>query len=271
MRHGRVGVGDHEVGADHLAAGQYDTRGSALLHLDARDVDAEAEAAALCPDQTHQAIDQLPGPAHGEVDAPTPLEIGDQAIDGAGSERVAADQQRVKAEHRAQPLVADEPRHHLVNGTVSGQAQQVGCDLEHRSDTAERHMTELLEADPANGPAVSHEALVARDVVRCEARDLGAHAIHVAAVREGCPVGEADPVERIHRHQRHIVRELATGELPEFLEKLRGRDDRRTGIEGEAVQPVDPGTAPGLGQAFEDGDAVAPRTQTDRGGETPEA
>ena len=46
--------------------------GIGVIH---KNLDAEAQATALRPDQPHQTVDQLAGSAHREVDAPAPLEV----------------------------------------------------------------------------------------------------------------------------------------------------------------------------------------------------
>ena len=82
---------------------------------------------------------------------------------------------------------------------------------------------------------------------------------------------KADPVERRHRHQRHVVGQLASAQLPQFLEQERRGDDGRAGVEGEAVLPVDVGAAAGRIELFQHGDAIALGAEPDRRRQSAEA
>ena len=82
--------------------------------------------AALPLDQLDEPVDQRARAAHGEMHAPALFEEGDQAIDRARAERIAADQQRMKAEDRAQPLVAEIFRHQAVDAAIAFQPDEIG-------------------------------------------------------------------------------------------------------------------------------------------------
>ena len=75
-------------------------------HDDLLDLGAAADLAALAFDQADEAAHQRARAAHGVVHAHALHERGDHAVDRARPERVAADEQRMEAERRAQPLVA---------------------------------------------------------------------------------------------------------------------------------------------------------------------
>ena len=199
------------------------------------------------------------------------LEPGDQGVDGAGGERVAADQERMEAEDGAQPVILDEFRDEAVDAAPAAEADEVGGDAGHVGPVQERHVAELLEADAVDLLAGGHEAVVASDVVGREAGDLGAHGVGVAAVVEGGAVVEADAVERVDRAEFDVVGEGAAAQRPEFFEEDRRGDDGGAGVEGEAVLAEDGGAAAGFGEALEDGDAVAAGAEPDGGGEPAEA
>ena len=94
-------------------------------------VGAAADGAALPFDQPDQALHQAAGAAHREVHAPAPLEKGDQAVDRGGGERIAADQQRMEAQHHAQPRIAHVLGDEAVHGAIALEAHQVGQHPRH--------------------------------------------------------------------------------------------------------------------------------------------
>ncbi len=103
----------------------------AVLDEDLLDFRLQPQFAALRLDQPDEAADQRPHAAHGVMDAELPLRERDQAIDRARPERVAADQQRMEAEHGPQPLVAQIFRHEAVDAAVAFEPEEVGGDARH--------------------------------------------------------------------------------------------------------------------------------------------
>ena len=124
----------------------------------------------------------------------------------------------MEAEDGAQALVLDECRDEAVHAAPTAKAHQVGRDAGHVGPMEERHVAELLEADAVDLLAGDHEAVIAVDVVGCEAGDFGAHGVGVAAVVEGGAVMEADAVERVDGAQLDIVGEAAAAQGPKLFE-----------------------------------------------------
>jgi hypothetical protein len=123
---GGVAVAHHDVGGQPLAGGQLHAGGAAVLHGDAADVGVASHRHAALRQQAHEAVDQLAGAAGRPMHAETPLQRVDQAVARRHRERIAADQQRVEAEHGAQLFVAQMARHHAVDRPPGAHSQQLG-------------------------------------------------------------------------------------------------------------------------------------------------
>ena len=269
---GRIGIGDHD---DRRRRSRPDAsrtpQAAPSLTMISRTSWLQSTAPTLPFDQLHQTVDQAPGAAHRKMHAPAPFQEGDQAIDRACGKRVAADQQRMEAEHDAQPGIAKEFRDQAVDAAIARQPDHLGRDPRHVGPFAERHVAELFESDLEDLLAGLHVAVVAADIAGRKSCDLRAHGGRIAGVIEVRAVLKADPVERRHRHQRHVVGQFASAQLPQFLEQERRGDDGRTGIEGEAVLPVDVSAAAGRIEFFQHGDAIAFRAEPNRRRQSAEA
>jgi hypothetical protein len=79
---------------------------------------------------------------------------------------------------------------------------------------------------------------------------------------------EHDSVEMIERAKIDFVVERPPAQAPQILEQKRRRDDRWTGIKGEAVLPVHTGAAAGLIQSLQHGHTIAPRAKPHGGRKT---
>ncbi len=200
-----VGVRHNDVSPNCLARFQPHAGGASPAHRDVLDLRAVTDRAALTLDQTDQAADNFAGTAHGEMYAPAPLEERYQRVDAAGGERVAADQQGMKAEHNTQPRVLYVSADQRIHAAIAAKPEQVRNDPRHVCPGAERHMAELFETDAAGCFAQAHEALVAIEVVWREAGNLGTHGNRIAGAVETRPITEADTIKRRDRPQRHVV------------------------------------------------------------------
>ena len=104
---------------------------AAALDKDRLDFLAVAHVAALRLDELDKARDERARAAHREMHAPALLQEWDQAIDRAGAERIAADQQRMEAEDRPQPLVAEISRHEAVDAAMAPEPHEIAGDARH--------------------------------------------------------------------------------------------------------------------------------------------
>ncbi len=79
----------------------------------------------------------------------------------------------------------------------------------------------------------------------------------VAGRVEMAAVEEAQAIERVHRHQLHVVGQVAAAGLPELLEDEGRGDDGGAGVEAEAILMDLAGAAADPFQPFQHGDAPA--------------
>ena len=207
---------------------------------------AHHHRAAEILEQLDHALDQRPRAAAREPDPPLLLERVDQRIDRARLERVAADQQRVEAERLAQLRVRDVAADHRIDAAERLVAHQLRRGLHHRAEVEERLVAELLVPFAEDVLGVVQEPLVTVDVLRILRRNLREQRLVVVRIIEDIAVLPHQPVERRDGHQLDIVRQLAPAERPQFLETRRVGDDRRPGVEGEALVLEDIGAAAGL-------------------------
>ena len=116
---------------DRLAGSERDAGRDAVLHNYRIDLFAITEFAALPLDEIDETLDQRSRAAHGEMHAPALLQEWDEAIDRAGAERVAADQQRMETEDGAQPLVANILGHKPVDAAMPPEPDEIPGDARH--------------------------------------------------------------------------------------------------------------------------------------------
>ena len=256
----RAGVGRHAVGA-----------AVAVRRFDPPDGCREPE---LAPDllvELHESADERARCPAREEDAPVPLEVVDEGVDGARLEGVPAHEERVEAQRLAQVVVLDEALDGAVDRAVGPQANEVGGHLHHVREAQERHAGQLLVALDEDLPRVRDEGAVASDVARREPPDLLLHVLLVAVVVEGDAVGPGQAVEGSHRQHLDVVGHPPAGHREELLEALGRGDDGGAGVERVALVPVDVGAAPGEVALLEENGADAAGLEPDGGGEPAEA
>ena len=263
VRH--VAVGHHDVRRQHLGAVQPNARGppARRVHDDLARGCRQAERAAQLLEQLHQRAHQCPHAAHREPDAPLLFEVVDQRVDARGAEGVAPDQQGVEREHLPQPLVGDVGIHQLHDRAVCAQPHEVGQHARQAAERQER-LVDQVESGREDAGGLLAEATIAGHVVRIESRDFRLDLRLLSRVAEDRAVLEADVVERLHRHHGHVVRHLPAGQCEQLVDQLRGGDDRRATVEGEAILLVHVGSPARLVTLLDDGDVVAGRLQADR-------
>jgi len=185
-----VGVRDDEV--ERLAGaliGRDEVAGLAelLLEPDAPHGRGEAE---LAPSSSNKRTNALTrAPVHrGEEHAPLALEVMDERVDGAGVERVSADEQRVERERLPDVLVLDEARDGAVDGPIGAQARELRRDADHVGEAQEGRRRELVVALLEHTSRVVDEPRVALGVARVAGADLLEHGLGVAHVVEAVAV-----------------------------------------------------------------------------------
>ncbi len=231
---------------------QLHRRHLAFFDDDFIDAGIEPHLAAQVLEQLQHALDQRAGAALRKEHAPLPLQRMDQRIDRRCLERVAAHQQRMEAEGLAQLRVLDEARHHAVDAAVALELDQLRRHAHHAAEVGKRHMPELHVAFLQHGLGIGKELAVARHVGRRLQADLAVEFGLVVRIVETVAVFPAQPVERADRQHRRIVFQPAARQREQFLQRGRVGDDRRPGVEGEALVMVDVGAAAGLVALFQD-------------------
>jgi hypothetical protein len=271
VRPRRVGVGDDDVGLDALTVREQHAARALALDEDLLHLGPAAHGAALAFDQRYEAVHQRAGTADGKVHAPVALEEGDERVDRRRRERVPADEERVKAQHLAEPVVLHVARHHAVDGAVAAELDHLRDDLRHVHPRAEGHVAQLLEADAKDLLALRDEALVPGHVAGLEFADLAAHFGGVAGVIKLLTVGKPDPVERRHRPHVDGVRHALAAQRPQLLEEERRGDHGGPGVEGEPVLLVHVSSPAGGIELVQHGHAVAAGAEAHRRGEPAKA
>src|SRR5690606_7311735 len=112
---GDVAVGDHGGCGDDLAAGKADPGGAAVGDDNLLHRRAAAHLGAEVAEQSLHRLDQRVHPAHGEVDPLLALQVGNDAVDGAGAERVPADEERVEGEDGAETRIVEVARGEAID------------------------------------------------------------------------------------------------------------------------------------------------------------
>ena len=238
---------------------------------DLGDLGAIAQLAADMAHQIGHRLHQRAGAAHGVVHAPPLLQIVDQAVERGGVERIAADEQRMKAQREAQFRAFHPVRDIGVDAVVPAQPQQPWQHGDHLVDLVKRLVRHFRKGEIVDALAVAGEAVIARQIVGRDAGDLGAHRRRVAGAVHHVAVVEADLVERVEPLQRHVLREIAPAQLPDVLEHERRGDDGRPGVEGEAVLSPDIGAPAGAVEPLQHRHLETARAQPRGGGEAAEA
>ena len=176
----------------------------------------------------------------------------------------------MEAEHHAQLGVPDVPCDESVDRTIELGTDQFGQYPDHAPEGIERNAQQPVETDGVQIGADLEEALVAGDIVRIEAGNLGLHGVVITAVVEMAAVVETDSVIGRDLAQVDVVRHPPPAQRPELFEQERRGDDRGSGVEREAVLAIHVGaTARGV-ESLADRDPVAARAEPDGGRETTE-
>src|SRR5579883_1205257 len=107
-----------------------------------------------------------------EVDAFLPFQVGDDAIDGTGAERVPTDEKRVKGEGHAQVWIAKVARDKRIHTALHSQVDQFGQDTYIVTGIQERLLREIDKGALVDAPGGCEEGSISGDIARCKACDL---------------------------------------------------------------------------------------------------
>ena len=140
----------------------------------------------------------------------------------------------------------------------------MGATFEHAAHGAEG----LVHQRHAGGEHLlgfGEKLLVARDVGRVEPTDLAQHLIALTVVVKHAPIFEPHIVERVDRHDLHVVARLRTSRREDVIDHPRCGDDRGTGVELKSIALKDIRATPGLVELLDDRDLMSLRLQPDCG------
>src|SRR5690606_17922793 len=199
----------------------------------------------------HHAGDETVGAPARPPHAAVLFELVDQRVDAARGQRVAANQQRVERQRLAQLVIADEAGNRLIDRPPGAVLDQHRGGPDHRGEVQERHRAQLDVAFLVDRRSVFEERVVAGDVGRIEPGDLAAQLDLVVRIIEAGPVWPAEAEERRDRHQLDVLGHVVAGQRPQSATAIWFGDDRRTGVEGEAVLLPVVGTPAGLVARFD--------------------
>ena len=274
---GEIGVHDHRVGSEQLAA------------------DADAPDPASVAIGEHHLVHR--GPV---ADPPTCLDhrVGEAGRDGVhatggrphpGDDVHVADHgehaerplgghagvEGLEAEQPAQPIVAERPCDHAVQPAKRAEAQQLqrrsegAGEVGHVVVVAIEERRYLHAAEAAEPVAVAVETLGL--VGAADASNLGGHLASVGPYPQLGAVGEAGTVGGVQPGEGEVVVHLGARGRERRSQQVGHGQDRRTGVEAEAV-PLEPaGPAAGLVEPLDDLDVPPGAGQVARGGQTAEA
>ena len=209
-------------------------------------------------------LDQRVHAAAREPDTSLALQVRHDRVDRAGAKRIAADEQRVEAEDRAQVRVAKEARNEAVHTLCSIQTQQFGQELQKRRQLVEWLAREVFEGALIDVPRGRHEACVAIHGIGIERAHLCLDLFRRAAVIEMPAIGEVDAVIRRERYQLEVSLEACTGARPQVVQQVRCGDDARPHVEGVAGALQLAGSPADLRTLFDQRDRVSRCLQPDR-------
>ena len=167
---------------------------------------------------------RAPVPPRGKKTPPVPLEVVDQRVDGAGLERVAADQQGVEAERLAQALVAHEAGDACdrPSGRHAG-GRAAAATRSHVPQVQERLCREPLVAGREHAPRCTRRSAGSRRRRRARgARSARAARSRRRRSRSGRRRA-MQAVEGVHRQQVDESASRRPAEREELLERRAAR------------------------------------------------
>ena len=141
-----VGIAHHNVGGHEATVLQLHAHGFVVLNADRRDGRVVMNGNTAAFQQTHQALHDGAGAAHGRMHTPGALQRIDQGIGAGDRKRIAANQQGVKAQHDAQFVVADVFGHQAVNAAPCAHAGKRGNGIDQVANRVEGNRPQTFKA-----------------------------------------------------------------------------------------------------------------------------
>ncbi len=159
----------------------------------------------------------------------------DQGIDGGGSERVAANQQRVKRESLAQLIILNKARHLAVDAAPRLQTRQLRGGTQHIAKRQKGNGAELKIAFGEHRARVIEKALIACYVARIEFTDLRLQPRLIVVIAKHLARLPAEPVERRDRQQLNVVTHRFARQREQLLDSAGVGNNRWASIKGKAL------------------------------------
>ena len=169
------------------------------------------------------------------------LEVADEDIHRRHMERVAANEQRMERQRKAQTFVLHAAGGMGIDRLVGAQQGKGRQNLDQIGQAVHRSSAQIFKAEPIAPFAVVQELVIARQIPRREPRHLGPHCLGRLARGEAGPVLPTNLIKRIERPQIDIAVKIAPAGRPQFPQSLWHRHNRRPQI--KAVPTLGNGTA----------------------------
>ena len=211
-----VRVRHHQIGSKHLTICQAHPRGAAVLKQDLIHLGIQPQGPALRSDHPRHGQGNRPHPAHRIVNPEFLLEVANEDIHRRHMERIAANEQRMERQRKAQTLILNTGGGMGVNRLVSAQQGKGRQHLDEISQTVHRPAAQIFKAEPIAPFAVIQELVIARQIPRREPRHFSAHRLGRLAGGKGRPILPANLVKRIQRPQIDIAVKIAPAGRPQL-------------------------------------------------------
>ncbi len=211
----------------------------------------------------HHTRNQPIGASPRKPDAAILFKLVDEGVDRTGSHRIATDKQGMKRERLAQLFIAHIGGHDRIDRSPRLITRKRGRRLQHRGEIQKGDMAKLEIAFPIHVCGIVEEPLISRHIPGVELGNFGRQAGIVVRIVEIGPVGPVEPVEGHDGVERHVLRHIAAGKLPEFAQAIGIGDHGRSGVKGKAVLLPVIGTPARLVACLDDRGLNARRLETD--------
>ena len=209
-----IGIRHDDVGSQNISRRQLDATGAAVLDENLVNLGLHPERAALFADNLGHVFGNRSNAAHGVMHSEFLFEMRHENVHRRHIERIAADEQRMKRQCHAQPLIFYASGRMGIDRPVCPQHRKARQDANQITQLVHRPATQILESEPVPFFAVAQELVVSGDVPRRQSTHLFAHGLCVLARGEFRSVRPTDFVERIKRAQIDLFMEIPATDSP---------------------------------------------------------